>query len=88
MPRRFWLFWVGLVVALAVVSPPAQACAVCYGAADSPMTKGMNNAILFLLSIVGVVQVGFVALFVSIRRRTRRLQQQRDRFQLIEGGAS
>ncbi len=88
MPRRFWLFWVGLVVALAVASPPAQACAVCYGAADSPMTEGKNNAILFLLSIVGVVQVGFVALFVSIRRRTRRLQQQRDRFQLIEGGAS
>ena len=88
MPRRFWLVWVGLVVALAVASPPAQACAVCYGAADSPMTEGMNNAILFLLSIVGVVQVGFVALFVSIRRRTRRLQQQRDRFQLIEGGAS
>ncbi len=78
----------GFVVALAVVSPPAQACAVCYGAADSPMTQGMNNAILFLLSIVGFVQVGFVALFVSIRRRTRRLQQQRDRFQLIEGGAS
>ncbi|SVE29835.1 uncharacterized protein METZ01_LOCUS482689, partial [marine metagenome] len=27
----------------------AQACAVCYGAADDPMVRGMNSAIFFLL---------------------------------------
>ena len=51
------------------------------------MAQGTNNANLFLLGIVAAVQVGFVALFVSFRRRARELRQRRERFQLIEGGA-
>jgi hypothetical protein len=31
----------------------AAACATCYGASDSPMTAGMNNAILTLIGVVG-----------------------------------
>ncbi|MDX1502268.1 MAG: hypothetical protein R3325_07880 [Thermoanaerobaculia bacterium] len=71
----------------AVAAAPAGACAVCYGGADSQMTTGMNNAILTLLGVVAVVQGGFVALFLSIRRRSRRLQERRARFELIDGGA-
>ena len=29
-----------------------QACAVCFGAPDDPVTIGMNNAILFLLCTI------------------------------------
>jgi hypothetical protein len=63
------------------------ACPVCFGDTDSQMARGANNGILVLLGIVAVVQAGFVALFVSLSRRARRLREQREQFQLIEGGA-
>ncbi len=47
----------------------------------------MNNAILTLLGIVGLVQVSFVALFWSFWRQARRLKEERRRFHLMEGGA-
>jgi len=65
----------------------ASACPVCVGDTDSQMAQGTNNAILFMLAMVGLVQAGLVALFVSIRRRTRELNERREGFQLIEGGA-
>ena len=75
------------LVAAVLAAAPAGACAVCYGGADSAMSEGMNNAILTLLAVVAVVQGGFVALFVSFRRRARRLSERRARFELIDGGA-
>lgn len=72
-----------LVLALPQV---AAACPVCYGAPDSTMAKGMNNAIVFLLTIVGLVQIGFVALFWSFWRRAKELRKKRDQFRLITGG--
>jgi hypothetical protein len=73
------------VLALATASA-AAACPVCAGNSDSQMAQGANNGILFLLAIIVLVQVGFVALFISIRRRTRALNERREQFQLIEGG--
>lgn len=81
--RRVVLLALLLAVALA---PAASACAVCYGAADDAMTRGMNNGILTLLIVVGLVQAGFVAMFVSFWRRGKRRQDQRDKLQLIDGG--
>jgi heme/copper-type cytochrome/quinol oxidase subunit 2 len=46
----------------------------------------LNNAIIFLLIIVGLVQAGFVALFWSFRKRAKALQQRREQFRVIEGG--
>ena len=77
---------VALLLAL-VAAPAAFACPVCVGDADSQMAQGTNNAILFLLGVVLVVQVAFVALFLAIRRRSRRLERRRADFRLIEGGA-
>ena len=76
------------VVAVALLASPqlAEACAVCYGEVESAMTKGMNNGILVLLAIIAAVQVGFVALFLSIRQRARQLRQRQDRFEVIQGG--
>ena len=51
------------------------------------MTTGMNNGILVLLGIIAAVQIGFVALFLSIRQRARQMRLQKDRFQVIQGGA-
>ncbi len=64
----------------------AAACSVCLGDPDSPMTVGVNNGILVLLGCVAFVQVGFFALFWSFRNRAKRLERQRERFSLIEGG--
>ena len=73
--------WLGLPRA-------AAACATCYGAADSPMTHGMNNAILTLIGVVGLVYVGIGKVFLDFRRRARKLSQQatvRQRLRLIHG---
>ena len=82
-PRR-----AAAVAALLVALAPAaaRACAVCFGAADSSMTEGMNAGILALLGVVGVVQIGFVAMFLHIRHRARTLQERRDSLQVIRGG--
>ncbi len=64
----------------------ANACPVCFGNPDSPMTKGTTNAIWFLLGIVGVVQAGFIALFFSFWRRARDARKLREQFRLLGGG--
>ena len=74
-----------LLCTYAAVAAPAAACPVCYGA-PGPATTGLNNAIIFLLIIVGLVQAGFVALFWSFRKRAKALQQRREQFRVIEGG--
>jgi heme/copper-type cytochrome/quinol oxidase subunit 2 len=72
--RRF-AFLVGL---LAVVvfggTLPAQACATCFGASDSPMAQGMNLGILSLLGVIGFVLVGVVAFFVYLAWRVSRYE--------------
>jgi hypothetical protein len=66
----------------------ASACPVCYGSPDSPMTKSSNNAIMFLLGVVGFVQVGFIALFWSFWRRAKELRRRRESFEILDGGAA
>jgi hypothetical protein len=51
------------------------ACATCYGSADSPMTDGMNLAILTLLGVTGLVLGGFIVMMVMLARRARRYAQ-------------
>lgn len=78
-----------LVVAMLLIAGVASACPVCYGnAAGSPIVKGSNNAILFMLGIVGFVQLGFIALFWTFWRRAQALRRHRESFRVIEGGAA
>ena len=87
MRRRALPVLVLAFAAVAVLSlDPASACTVCLGDPESPMTQGVNNGILVLLACVGVVQVGFLALFLNFRHRARRLRERREQFSLIEGG--
>lgn len=77
-----------LAAAWLALPEAAAACATCYGAADSPMTQGMNNAILTLMGIVGLVYVGIAKVFLDFRRRSRKLSQKatvRQRLRLIHG---
>ena len=75
-----------IAVVLLACATLASACPVCYGNQQTPLTKSASNGILFLLGIVGSVQIGFVALFVSFWKRAKALQQKREQFQIIEGG--
>ena len=53
-----------------MLSPRAEACAVCFGNSDSKMTQGMLAGVLVLLLVVLGVLGGFVALFVYLARRS------------------
>lgn len=72
--RRF-AFLVGLVALVSFGGTfPAQACATCFGASDSPMAQGMNLGILSLLGVIGFVLVGVVAFFVYLAWRVSRYE--------------
>ncbi len=68
-----------------LLASTANACPVCFGGPGS-ISKGMDAAIWFLLSVLGLVQIGFVALFISFWRRAKELRRRREQFHLIEGG--
>ena len=79
-----------VVIAICMLLVPTilSACPVCYGAPNSPMTKSSNNAIIFLLGVIGFVQVGFIAMFWSFWRRAKALRRLRESFRLLDGGAA
>jgi len=58
---------------LAVLAGRVQACAVCYGASDSPLAQGMNWGIVTLLGFIGFVLAALVVFFVHLGRRSARL---------------
>jgi len=74
--------WVAFAV-FTLLAPVALACPVCFGSPDDPMIKGVNNGIWVLLSLVGLVQIGFVALFWSFWRRAREQKRFRDSLRVI-----
>jgi len=53
----------------------ASACAVCFGASDSPWGKALNWGILALLGVVMLVLGGIVAFFVHMAKRARMMPQ-------------
>lgn len=77
--------WVAGLILLSVAQS-AFACPVCFGDPASPLTKGATNAVWFLLGVIGFVQIGLVALFVTFWRRARARNKFRHQFHLIEGG--
>ena len=53
----------------------SKACAVCFGAQESPMTDGMNKAILFLLFVIGFVLLGVISVIIFFYRRSKLITQ-------------
>ena len=56
-----------------LTSQKVLACAVCFGDVDSPLTKGLNAAILFLVGVVGFVLASISLIAFSWSRRAKRL---------------
>lgn len=77
---------VGALVTL--VPSSAYACPVCFGGAEGPMAEAVNNGIMLMLGVVAAVQFGFVALFVSIWKRGRALDQDQKLSKEINGDVS
>lgn len=50
----------------------SNACSVCYGNADGPMIDGARMGVWLLFGLTLVVQGGFLAFFMTLRRRARR----------------
>ena len=78
-----------LLIALLVLltAQAATACPVCFGDPNSTMVKSTNNGVLFMLGVIGFVQVGFISLFVTFWRRARALRRRRESFRVLDGGA-
>ena len=86
MKKLSVVFWIS--IATIVTAIDASACPVCFGAKDSPMTAGMNMAILTMLGIIGSVLMGFVGIFIFMWRRNKRQQKALSDFAYItEEGA-
>jgi len=52
------------------------ACAVCFGAADSPQFRAMQIGILVLLGVTGGMLAAFATFFLYLRRRIRAFEEQ------------
>lgn len=77
---------VAIVLVALLLAPDVFACSVCYGAPGDPLVKGANKGIMFLLGVVGLVQIGFIAMFWSFWRKAREQRRFRESFHVIEGG--
>lgn len=69
-----------LLFALAMLAWPStlEACAVCFGAPDSPMTKGMRWGIASLIFILIPVLGGVGGFFVFLSKRGKAYAQFED----------
>jgi hypothetical protein len=52
------------------------ACPVCFGAEETSMIDGAKLGVLVMLAILFAVQGGFVAFFLYLRKRAKRLESE------------
>lgn len=64
---------VRLAATLALVAAPraALACPVCFGQSDSPLAKGLNIGVLFLLGTITAVLIAFASFMIYLARRAK-----------------
>ena len=62
-------------VAVAIIGGGSSllACPLCFGAEETSMIDGTKLGVLVLLAITLVVQGGFVAFFLHLRKRAKRM---------------
>jgi hypothetical protein len=60
-----------LTMALLVAPRVALACPVCFGQSDSPLAKGVNMGVLFMLGTITAVLIGFAGFMIYLARRAR-----------------
>jgi hypothetical protein len=60
-------------VIVVVGSSSVFACPLCFGAEETAMIDGTKLGVLVLLAVTLVVQGGFVAFFLHLRKRAKRI---------------
>ena len=73
---RYWGIRRAFTTAAAVViggGSSVLACPMCFGADETSMVDGTKLGVLVLLAVTLVVQGGFVAFFLYLRRRAKRI---------------
>ena len=60
-----------LTMAVLTVPRVALACPVCFGQSDSPLAKGVNMGVLFLLGTITAVLIGFASFMIYLARRAK-----------------
>lgn len=73
---RNWLLLASVVMLFGVPQNTVHACAVCFGAADSSQTAGMNMAMITLLGVTGTVFCGIGACIFTFRRRILAIERE------------
>ncbi|KAA3598446.1 MAG: hypothetical protein DWQ06_12060 [Calditrichaeota bacterium] len=58
-----------------VIPKVTMACAVCYGASDDPMTKGVEAGVIALLGILAPVLGGIIFFGVNMNKRAKMVSQ-------------
>jgi hypothetical protein len=61
------------VATVALIAAPrvVLACPVCFGQSDSPLAKGVNMGVLFLLGTITAVLIGFAGFMFYLARRAK-----------------
>ena len=70
MVRAFFVF------AFLILPRIALACPMCFGQSDSPLAKGANNGIFFMLGVVFLMLTAFATFFVYLSRRARLFERE------------
>ncbi len=50
-----------------------HACAVCFGPIDDPITAGVNNAIIFLICIVGFILLSIIGTSIHFYNKAKKI---------------
>lgn len=75
-----------VAAALLLVPRLAGACAVCFGDPDSPASRGLTVAVLFLVGVIVAVLAGVALFAVSMLRRNERQHEHGARGAALTGG--
>ncbi len=68
-----WFKYAMLLLILAIPTASVQACSVCFGDPDSPMSKGVVAGVFVLFSIISSVMVTIVGTGLFWMHRSRML---------------
>lgn len=83
------LFLSLIVFCLTIVIPKiTMACAVCYGASDDPMTKGVEAGVIALLGILTPVLGGIIFFGIHMNKRAKMVSQRAVSLDLKDDGVS
>ena len=79
-----------VVTMLIAFSSNAFACPVCFGAEETAMINGSRMGVLVMLGVLFAVQGAFVAFFLYLRNRAKRIADidLENEWSELQGGAS